>query len=342
MSEDTNKELEQVSVNNENFTEVVTEKMESVKVEEPIVQEATQPVAEASVKVEPVVETAPAIVVQEVAQPAVETPITPEVTSETVIEADVNHEVEEATQNIVGTIEEVTVQVDSNAFNTLSEGEVSENSIFNKKDEVVAGGMKEGQEHLNEKKGFPFFMIFALVLVIVIACNVDKIDGIIQKIKEKQKAPETKEEVNDKEEKVAKVLTLDEIKTALDSSELVVDFEKRHTVELNVVVVDNKLVLTTTDYLNIEEIDSLVVEFVHANHILTATVEFNTMDFGKEMTILLIKEIGALQGMNSVELDNYLKENLYTTTLDKGFELTNSEDGNNTYRIMTNVIFKID
>ena len=46
--------------------------------------------------------------------------------------------------------------------------------------------------------------------------------------------------------------------------------------------------------------------------------------------------------MNSVELDNYLKDNLYSTTLDKGFELTNSEDGNNTYRIMTNVIFKID
>ena len=341
MSEDTNKELEQVSVNNENFTEVVTEKIEDVKVEEPIVQEATQTVVEVPVQVE----AAPVnpVVTQEVVQPAVETPITPEVTSETVIEADVNHEVEEATQNIVGTIEEVTVQVDSNAFNTLSESEVSENSIFNKKDEVVAGGMKEGQEHLNEKKGFPFFMIFALVLVIVIACNVDKIDGILQKIKEKQKEPETKEEEKkEKEEKVAKELTLSEIKTALDSSELVVDFEKRHTVELNVVVVDNKLVLTTTDYLNIEEIDSLVVDFVHANHILTATVEFNTTEFGKEMAILLIKEIGALQGMNSVELDNYLKDNLYTTTLDKGFELTNSEDGNNTYRIMTNVIFKID
>lgn len=341
MSEDTNKELEQVNENKDNFTEVVAEKIEDVKVEEPVVVEEVKTVVEVPVAATPEVTAVPT---PEVIKTEEVTPVEakPEITSETVIEADVNHEVVETPQNNVGTIEEVTVQVDSDAFNTLNEGEVSENSVFNKKEEVVVTGMKEGQEHFAEKKGFPWFMVLALILVIVIACNVDKIDGIVQKIKEKQKEPAPTEEKKEEEEKVGKELSLNDIKTALDSSELVVDFEKRHTVELNIVILDNKLVFTTTDYLNLEGVDNLTVEFVHDKHILTANVEYNDSEFGKEIAILLIKEIGILQGMNLVELENYVDKNLYTMTLDKGFELTNSEDGNNSYRIMTNVIFKID
>ena len=264
---------------------------------------------------------------------------TPHVSSETVIEANVNQEVvEEALPQ--GTIQEVTVQVDSTAFNSLSENEVSENSVFNKKEEVAPTGMKEGQEHVNEKKGFPFFMVFMLILVVVVSFNIDKMDIVKEKLKGLKKDNKVVEE-KEKKEDVAKELTLADIKKAMDASGLVVEFEKINNIEISINVVDDKLILTTTNYLNISEVSGFTVEFVHDKHILTANVELKDNEFAKEMTILLIREIGSLQGINSLELENYLKESLYTTTLDKGFELTNSEDGNNTYRIMTNVIFKI-
>ena len=264
-----------------------------------------------------------------------------QVESETVIEANVNQEVAEEVVVPQGTIQEVTVEVDSASFNSLSESEVSENSVFNKQEEVVATGMKEGQEHVNEKKGFPFFMVFMLILVIVISFNIDKLDIVKEKLKGLKKENKVVEEKKEKEESVAKELTLADIKKTLEASGLVVEFEKIHNIEININVVGNKLVLTTTNYLNIPDVSGFTVEFIHDNHILTANVELVNNEFAKEMTILLIKEIGLLQGISSTELDNYLKEKLYTTTLDKGFELTNSEDGNNTYRIMTNVIFKI-
>ena len=264
-----------------------------------------------------------------------------QVESETVIEANVNQEVAEEVVVPQGTIQEVTVEVDSASFNSLSESEVSENSVFNKQEEVVATGMKEGQEHVNEKKGFPFFMVFMLILVIVISFNIDKLDIVKEKLKGLKKENKVVEEKKEKEESVAKELTLADIKKTLEASGLVVEFEKIHNIEININVVGNKLVLTTTNYLNIPDVSGFTVEFIHDNHILTANVELVNNEFAKEMTILLIKEIGLLQGISSTELDNYLKEKLYTTTLDKGFELTKSEDGNNTYRIMTNVIFKI-
>lgn len=315
MNEDTNKDLVE---NVDNNVGVVNNGSENVTSNESVVSAPSQ------------IETAP-----EVAQaPAVQ------VESETVIEANVNQEV---TEEVVpqGTIQEVTIEVDSASFNSLSESEVSENSVFNKQEEVVSTGMKEGQEHVNEKKSFPFFMVFMLVLVIVISFNIDKLELVKEKLKRLKEDDKIVEKNKEKEESVAKELTLADIKKAMDASGLVVEFEKIHNIEININVVDNKFILTTTNYLNIPEVSGFTVEFVHDKHILTANVELSNNEFAKEMTILLIKEIGLLQGIGLKELDNYLKGNLYTTTLDKGFELTNSEDGNNTYRIMTNVIFKI-
>lgn len=311
MNEDTNKDLvEKV----DNSVGVVNNASENVNANASVVSAPSQ------------IQTATEVVQESTAQ----------VESETVIEANVNQEVVPQ-----GTIQEVTVEVDSESFNSLSESEVSENSVFNKQEEVVAGGMKEGQEHVNEKKGFPFFMVFMLILVIVISFNIDKLELVKEKLKDLKKDNKVVEEKKEKEESVAKELTLADIKKAMEASGLVVEFEKIHNIEININVVDNKLILTTTNYLNIPEVSGFTVEFVHDKHILTANVELSNSEFAKEMTILLIKEIGLLQGIGSTELDNYLKDNLYTTTLDKGFELTNSEDGNNTYRIMTNVIFKI-
>ena len=315
MNEDTNKDLVE---NVDNNVGVVNNGSENVTANESVVSAPSQ------------IETAPVVAQAPAAQ----------VESETVIEANVNQEV---TEEVVpqGSIQEVTIEVDSASFNSLSESEVSENSVFNKQEEVVSTGMKEGQEHVNEKKSFPFFMVFMLVLVIVISFNIDKLELVKEKLKRLKEDDKIVEENKEKEESVAKELTLADIKKAMDASGLVVEFEKIHNIEININVVDNKLVLTTTNYLNIPEVSGFTVEFVHDKHILTANVELSNNEFAKEMTILLIKEIGLLQGIGLTELDNYLKGNLYTTTLDKGFELTNSEDGNNTYHIMTNVIFKI-
>lgn len=316
---------------------------EEKKVEEQVDSNVDASVKEENVNVENKVDVSVEASQEQVTESVVENaPV--EVDNETVIEANVNEEASVEDVVTEGTIEEVTVEVDSDSFNTLNETEISENSVFNKVEESSVTGMKEGQEHLNEKKGFPFFMILMLVLVIVIAFNIDSMGTLVEKVKNLKKQPEVTDEKK-KEEKeenlIGKDLSLDDIKKALDSSSIVTEFEKTNNIELNSTIVENKLIITTTNYLNIPDVSNLTVEFVHVNHILTANVELSNSEFGKEMSIILIKEIGSLQEVDSIALDNYLREHLYEATLDMGFELTNSEDGNNTYRIMTNVKFKI-
>lgn len=316
---------------------------EEKKVEEQVESNVDVSVSEENVNVENNTDVSVEVSQEQVVEPVVEnTPV--EVDNETVIEANVNEEANVEDVATKGTIEEVTVEVDSDAFNSLDEAEVSEKSVFNKVEESTVTGMKEGQEHLTEKKGFPFFMVLMLILVIVIAFNIDSMGTLVEKVKNLKKQPEVTDEKK-KEEKeenlIGKDLSLDDIKKALDSSSVVTEFEKTNNIELNSTIVENKLIITTTNYLNIPDVSNLTVEFVHVNHILTANVELNNSEFGKEMSVILIKEIGSLQEMDAIALDNYLREHLYEATLDMGFELTNSEDGNNTYRIMTNVKFKI-
>ena len=60
------------------------------------------------------------------------------------------------------------------------------------------------------------------------------------------------------------------------------------------------------------------------------------------MSIILIKEIALLQNVNTANLTNFVNDNLYTMTIDKGFELTHSEDGNNTYKIAIDKVLEIE
>lgn len=255
------------------------------------------------------------------------------VTSETVIDADINNEVATQEEVVVGTIEEVSVSVDSDSFNNLSENEISEDSVFNKKDTPSEGSMKEGAE--NEKKGFPFFMVFIFVSVVIAAFFIDDIVLAVQNYQNSKKKPEEEEVVK---EDTLKVVTLKDIYNGLEDSKYVIDFESKNNIELTIFMEGDNLLFTAPNYLDItNENSTLDAQFVAKDNVLSINTTIDNSAFALEMSILLIKEIAVLQGVNMTNLDSYISNNLYTNSLDKGFEFTNSEDGNNYYQIAMNV-----
>lgn len=263
----------------------------------------------------------------------------PAVTSETVISTDVNVTLDEQKNVVnVGSIEEVSVTVDSNLFNNLSESEISKDSVFNKKDDPgLVTGMKEGQEHLNEKKKFPFFMVFVFLIVVVSAFFIDDIVAFIEEYRNQKANVEGKGTVEDSVVEPAKIVSLEEIKTSFENSTEVIDFEKTNSIELTIITNENNISFTTTNYLDPTSELTLSVTFELNNNVLMAVCDISNSEFGKQMSIFLVKEIAKLQGVDSSKVDTYINDNLYTLTIDKGFEFTNSEDGNNTYKVATNI-----
>jgi len=252
-----------------------------------------------------------------------------------------------------GKFEEVSVSVDSDLFNTLNEKEVSENSVFNKKDDNVSNldisGMKEGQEYLVEKQGFPYFMVIVFVLMILFAFYIGDIFDFVQKyivkdevVEENKDNEEEEEKKEEKEEVIVKSLSLKEIKESFENDIQVIDYEKNNNISIDVSISENKLIFTTINFLNVGSLSTLTVEFNYKDDILMAACDVNNSEFGKIITIFLIKEVAVLQGVSSVGLDDFIEKNLYTFTIDKGFELTNSEDGNNTYKILTKIKLNIE
>ena len=218
------------------------------------------------------------------------------VVSETVIAADVNAEVKEEVV-AVGTIDEVSVTVDSEAFNTLNENEISDKSVFkNPTTNTDATIMKEGMDKQPEKKGFPFFMVFIFALVVFAAFFIDDISIWIKEYREsKNKQPniEEKEESKDKENDKtpqARLLTLSEIDEAMNNSSLLLAFETEKNVEVTSVLDANKLTYTTTNYIDLAG-SSFKVEYTFENNMLVAVVDSANNDFGREMSIILVKEI---------------------------------------------------
>lgn len=265
------------------------------------------------------------------------------VVSETVIEADVNNAVSEKTdtENNSSLIEEVSITADSEAFNTLNENEISENSVFNKKNETetTTSTMKEGQEFDNQKKGFPFFMVFVLIAVIVFTFFIDDIVTYFNEnyINKKVAEEETEEQKEKEKEPEVKSVTLEELKASLEKSEDI----SNYPTEVSVEVSENTLTMTTnpvpptaTPYV---QMPPLSVNFVLENNVLTAACDANNSGFGLDMSVIIIKEIAKIQEVDNSKIDDFLEDNKFTLTIDKGFELTHSEDGNNVYKIATNI-----
>lgn len=262
------------------------------------------------------------------------------VVSETVINADANTIVEEKKNET--NIEEVSVVVDSNDFNTLKEGEVSSDSVFNKKNEEATGtGMKEGVSYSNEKKKFPFFMTFMFIALIVCAFFIEDITKFVNEYNDKNKQDEKTPTSEETPKEENKVITLAQIKDKLDSSVNMASFEEKNKIEINVNATDNKLTFITKNYLQPNSNDDLVVDYVLENNVLTAVCTASNDEFGLAMSIILIKEVALLQNVNTANLTNFVNDNLYTMTIDKGFELTHSEDGNNTYKIAIDKVLEI-
>ena len=265
------------------------------------------------------------------------------VVSETVIEADVNNAVSEKTdtENNSSLIEEVSITADSEAFNTLNENEISENSVFNKKNETetTTSTMKEGQEFDNQKKGFPFFMVFVLIAVIVFTFFIDDIVTYFNEnyINKKVAEEETEEQKEKEKEPEVKSVNLEELKASLEKSEDI----SNYPTEVSVEVSENTLTMTTnpvppaaTPYV---QMPPLSVNFVLENDVLTAACDANNSGFGLDMSVIIIKEIAKIQEVDNSKIDDFLEDNKFTLTIEKGFELTHSEDGNNVYKIATNI-----
>lgn len=344
MNDDTNKNVE---VNpsegiQDNFKIETTPVVAAKPVDEGNV---TQTVVEANDKVEALVEGAPleSTSGEEVLVENSEA----NVVSETVITADINTEVEEVKQEVmVGTIDEVSISVDSESFNAISDNEIGENSVFKKPSTNTENvSMKEGQEHVTERKKFPFFMVLVFILFIVAAFYIEDISNWVKEYKE-SKNPTTDEVENtnngENEEEVvgevAKELTLTEIKEAMDNSTDVINFEKEKNIEITVIVEENKITYTTTNYIDPAATNTTFkVEYIFANNSLMADCDMNNSTFGRQMSIFLVKEIAKLQGISAVDIDNYINEKADTNTLDNGFEFISLEDGDTSYKIATNI-----
>ena len=344
MNDDTNKE---VSVDpTEGIQDNFKIETKPVEVKEPEVVQVP-PVEEAPVVVEQPVESTPVVEEDKVEEQVEVVESEANVVSETVIAADINTEVEEETQPVVmGTIDEVSVTVDSESFNTLKEDEISEKSVF--KNPTVtsdATSMKEGMDKQPEKKGFPFFMLLIFILVVGAAFFIDDISLWVKEYQaSKNKKTETEEKVDtkeeeEKEEDQAKVLTLTEIDDAVKNSSLLFTFEAEKNIEITPILEANKITYTTTNYIDLTG-SAFKVEYVFENNVLTSEVDVANSDFGYQMSIIIVKEIAKLQGLTSTEIDNYVLEKAETNTLDNGFEFIKNEDGSSTYKIATNV--KVD
>lgn len=75
-------------------------------------------------------------------------------------------------------IEEVSIVADSTSLDEVK----SEQDHTLNNDEVVVGSLKEGREHLNEKKGFPYGMIIIFVVFILCAVFIDHIVGFFEDV----------------------------------------------------------------------------------------------------------------------------------------------------------------
>ena len=361
MNDDTNKEVNATVV--EGIQDNFKIETKPVEVKQPVVTEqpvVVEPVTSEEVVVpaeapvenvvsEPIVETVPVVDVAVQGAPVVEENPAP-IVSETVIAADVNTEVKEEVSTAVGTIDEVSVTVDSDSFNNLNDSEISEKSVFKKPEtNNTETTMKEGMENQNEKKGFPFFMLIIFILVVFIAFFIDDISVWVKEYKDsknKQPAIEEKEESKDKEEnkteektEQARVLTLSEIDEAMKNSTLLFNFEAEKNIEVTSILDVDKITYTTTNYNDLNG-SAFKIEYTFEKNILYTVVDSYNNDFARQISIILVKEIAKLQGVTSGDIDKYVLEKADTNKIDNGFEFTVNEDGSAVYKIATNI--KVD
>lgn len=244
------------------------------------------------------------------------------VDSETVIGTDVNVSVEEVKEEILtGSIQEVSVNADSVAFNMLSETEVSPNSVFNKSEEIpkISGGMKEGQENNVEQKGFPIFMIIVFVILIIGAFFIDKIVLFANNIFNKEEIVEQSSKKDDDVEEEKNENDKNDEKNQVDFSKLTLnDLDKQMKKEISehsssnydvsTVVEKNKYIINFVG--KGEELSDykLVVELDYKDGVLSSSISVNTSDIDiwnwHYCMGYVVRSVATMHGYSGEELKN--------------------------------------
>ena len=227
------------------------------------------------------------------------------IVSETVIDTDLNNLVFEEEQK-EGAFEEVSLTLDNSALD-LNESEINPNSIFNKTESVNETN-QEPVKMGEEKHNFPFFMVFVFLIVIVLAFNIETVTEYINKFLNKNVGVQEEP----KEEPKKKEILLKDIQIKLNDSEVINEFknDKKVEVSINLDEANNKLSFTTTNYIKLNNSETLTVIFEKEDTDLVATCTDESIEFCEVVTTATVLSIAKIEGTYNKELENYLKENI--------------------------------
>ena len=173
-------------------------------------------------------------------------------------------------------------------------------------------------------------MVLFFIILIVIAFNIDKVSIFIKEYINGKEQPIEEENKPVKKEEI-KVLTLVEIKKALENSEYITNFETNNSIEIQISTDEEKeLTISTTDYLN-SGIDPLAIEYKLDTNIISATCENKVSSYCTDINNFVLIEILKLRGDTNT---NDIKVAITTATIDKnGFSMTVSDTGVVSYSI---------
>lgn len=254
------------------------------------------------------------------------------VVSETVVDTDAKEMILEKEEKQNQTIQEVSVTVEANSLDVKPE-ETSEGSVFNKKEEKVSEEPAKLGEDTQTKKRFPFFMVLFFIILIVIAFNIDKVSIFIKEYINGKEQPIVEENKPVKKEEI-KVLTLVEIKKALENSKYITNFETNNSIKIQISTDEEKeLTISTTDYLS-SGIDPLAIEYKLDTNVISATCENKVSSYCTDINNFVLIETLKLRGDTNTNILDDIKVAITTATIDKnGFSMTVGDTGVVSYSI---------
>lgn len=263
-----------------------------------------------------------------------------------------NTVVNDSYNNVTSVMNEVSVIVDSNQFNQLSENEIGANSVFRTKPEVDNNqkGINTVEEEKNTKSKFPVLMIIFFLLLAIATFFIDDISKFIdQKMGKPDEEDEVKEPVNEnndgddkKEEndKPVAYMTMDEIYDAINKSNFSSHFiDKNYGV--TIANINNNLMINFTE-LDENGQDKMIGQLDGKVENGILVVVGNNGPLMQEAMVIIVREIALHNGSQNNNLDEYLNNSFTTQKLDEGLEFKVLENGTFEYRVDTSIRLNIE
>jgi len=263
-----------------------------------------------------------------------------------------NTVVNDSSNNVTSVMNEVSVIVDSNQFNQLSENEIGANSVFRTKPEVDNNqkGINTVEEEKNTKSKFPVLMIIFFLLLAIATFFIDDISKFIdQKMGKPDEEDEVKEPVNEnndgddkKEEndKPVAYMTMDEIYDAINKSNFSSHFiDKNYGV--TIANINNNLMINFTE-LDENGQDKMIGQLDGKVENGILVVVGNNGPLMQEAMVIIVREIALHNGSQNNNLDEYLNNSFTTQKLDEGLEFKVLENGTFEYRVDTSIRLNIE